>query len=180
MLIGYARVSSSGQSLDIQMEALAEAGCEKVFAEKMSGKSAKDRQQLHDALDFVREGDTLIVTRLDRLARSVGDLHQIIEKLSSKGVGFRCLNQSGVDTDSSTGKLMLAILGAVAQFENDIRRERQMEGIEKAKAAGKYVGRKPSIDPARVRELHGQGLGASAIARELGIGRASVYRSLSA
>lgn len=180
MLIGYARVSSSGQSLDIQMEALAEAGCEKVFAEKMSGKSAKDRQQLHDGLDFVREGDTLIVTRLDRLARSVGDLHQIIEKLSSKGVGFRCLNQSGVDTDSSTGKLMLAILGAVAQFENDIRRERQMEGIEKAKAAGKYVGRKPSIDPARVRELHGQGLGASAIARELGIGRASVYISLSA
>lgn len=180
MLIGYARVSSSGQSLDIQMEALRAAGCEKVFAEKMSGKSAKDRQQLHDALDFVREGDMLIVTRLDRLARSVSDLHQIIEKLSAKGVGFRCLNQSGVDTDSSTGKLMLAILGAVAQFENDIRRERQMEGIEKAKAAGKYVGRKPSIDPARVKELRANGMGPSQIAREMNIGRASVYRMLAA
>ena len=180
MLVGYARVSSSGQSLDIQNSALVEVGCEKVFAEKMSGRSAKDRQQLHDALEFVREGDTLIVTRLDRLARSVTDLHQIVERLTAKKVGFRCLNQSGVDTDSSTGKLMLAILGAVAQFENDIRRERQMEGIEKAKAAGKYRGRKASIDPTRIRELHSQGLGASAIAREMGIGRASVYRALAA
>ena len=181
MLVGYARVSSSGQSLDIQNAALAEARCEKVFAEKMSGKTAKDRQQLQDALEFVREGDTLIVTRLDRLARSVTDLHQIVEKLSAKGVGFRCLNQSGVDTDSSTGKLMLAILGAVAQFESDIRRERQMEGVAKRKAMPNgYPGRKPSIDPARVKELHGQGLGASAIARQMGIGRASVYRALTA
>lgn len=180
MLVGYARVSSSGQSLDLQNEALAEAGCEKVFAETMSGKIAKDRQQLHDALDFVREGDTLIVTRLDRLARSVTDLHQIVEKLSEKKVGFRCLNQSGVDTDSSTGKLMLAILGAVAQFENDIRRERQMEGIAKAKAEGRYQGRPASIDPARVKELRETGLGPAAIARQLGIGRASVYRALAA
>lgn len=178
LLVGYSRVSSSGQSLDIQNSALAEVGCEKVFMEKMSGKTAKDRQQLQDALEFVREGDTLIVTRLDRLARSVSDLHQIVERLSAKGVGFRCLNQSGVDTDSSTGKLMLSILGAVAQFENDIRRERQMEGIEKAKAAGKYQGRKPSIDRNRVKELRGQGLGVSAIARQMGIGRASVYRAL--
>ena len=124
--------------------------------------------------------DRLIVLRLDRLARSVTDLHQIVEKLAAKGVAFRCLNQSGVDTDSSTGKLMLAILGAVAQFENDIRRERQMEGIEKAKAAGKYRGRKPSIDQMRIKELHDRGFGASAIAREMGIGRASVYRALAA
>ena len=180
MLVGYARVSSIGQSLDIQNEALAAAGCEKVFAEKMSGRSTKDRIELAQAMDFVREGDTLIVTRLDRLARSVGDLHQIIENLTEKKVGFRCLNQSGVDTDSSTGKLMMSILGAVAQFENDIRRERQMEGIAKAKAAGKYRGRPVTIDPERVKALREQGLGAAQIARELNIGRASVYRALAA
>ena len=180
MLVGYGRVSSSGQSLDIQLEALAAAGCEKVFAEKMSGRSTTDREQLAMALDFVREGDTLVVTRLDRLARSVGDLHRIIEKLTSKGVAFRCLNQSGVDTDTSTGRLMLAVLGAVAAFENDIRRERQMEGVEKAKAAGKYKGRPASIDPAKVKALHQTGMGAAQIAREMNIGRASVYRALAA
>lgn len=180
MLVGYARVSSQGQSLDIQNEVLAKAGCEKVFAEKMSGRSAKDRIELGHALDFVREGDTLVVTRLDRLARSVGDLHRIVEMLAMKKVGFRCLNQSGVDTDSSTGKLMLAILGAVAQFENDIRHERQMEGVAKAKAAGKYKGRKPTIDPDAVKALRQRGLGASQIAKELKIGRASVYRALAA
>lgn len=178
MLVGYARVSSVGQSLDIQLEALKEAGCEKIFAEKKSGLSAKSRTQLAEALDFVREGDTLIVTRLDRLARSVGDLFQIIEQLQEKGVAFRCLQQGGVDTDSSTGRLMLAILGAVAAFEADIRRERQMEGIAKAKAAGVYQGRKPSIDGEEVRRLHSEGMRPASIARELGIGRASVYRYL--
>jgi DNA invertase Pin-like site-specific DNA recombinase len=180
VLVGYGRVSSSGQSLDIQIEVLTGAGCEKVFAEKVSGRSTGDREQLAQAIDFVRDGDTLIVTRLDRLARSVSDLHQIVEKLAVKGVAFRCLNQSGVDTDTSTGRLMLAVLGAVAQFENDIRRERQAEGIEKAKLAGKYRGRKPSVDVTLVRELRQTGLGPSEIARELGIGRASVYRALAA
>ncbi|NVD46151.1 recombinase family protein [Qipengyuania atrilutea] len=178
MLVGYARVSSTGQSLDIQNDALEAAGCEKVFAEKVSARSTKDRVELAQAIDFVREGDTLVVTRLDRLARSVGDLHRIIEKLTDKKVAFQCLNQSGVDTDSSTGKLMMAILGAVAQFENDIRRERQAEGIAKAKAEGRYRGRKPTIDPARVKELHATGIGPAAIAREMGIARASVYRAL--
>ncbi len=180
MLVGYARVSSSGQSLDIQHDALAQAGCEKVFSEKMSARSTNGREQLAEALDFVREGDTLIVSRLDRLARSVGDLHRIIETLASKGVAFRCLAQAGVDTDTSTGRLMLAMLGAVAAFENDIRRERQLEGIEKAKLAGKYRGRPASIDPERVRELRDTGMGAAQIAKTMGIGRASVYRSLSA
>ena len=180
MLVGYARVSSSGQSLDIQNEALAQSGCDKVFSEKMSGRSTKDREQLALALDFVREGDTLVITRLDRLARSVADLHRIIEQLTEKKVAFRCLNQSGVDTDTSTGRLMLAVLGAVAAFENDIRRERQMEGIEKAKVAGKYRGRPASIDPARVRELRETGMGAAQIAKTLNIGRASVYRALTA
>ncbi len=180
MLVGYGRVSSSGQSLDIQHEALVAAGCEKVFAEKVSGRSTRDRDQLAAALDFVREGDTLICTRLDRLARSVGDLHRIIERLTEKGVAFKCLNQSGVDTDTSTGRLMMSVLCAVAAFENDIRRERQMEGIEKAKLAGKYRGRPQSIDPARVKELRETGMGPAAIAREMGIGRASVYRMLAA
>lgn len=180
MLVGYGRVSSSGQSLDIQLDALTEAGCEKVFAEKVSGRSTRDRIELGNALDFVREGDTLMVTRLDRLARSVADLHQIIERLTTKGVGFKCLNQSGVDTDTSTGKLMLSVLGAVSQFENDIRRDRQMEGVMKAKAEGRYKGRKPSIDSIRVKELHDTGMRPVDIARSLGIGRASVYRALAA
>jgi DNA invertase Pin-like site-specific DNA recombinase len=180
MLIGYARCSSASQSLDLQNEALAQAGCEKVFAEKASGRSTRDRHELAQALDFVREGDTLVVTRLDRLARSVGDLHWIIEKLTDKGVQFRCLSQSGVDTDSSTGRLMLAILAAVAQFENDIRRERQLEGIAKAKAEGRYKGRTATIDAEQVRDLRQQGLGASEIAKRLQIARASVYRALAA
>ena len=180
MLVGYARVSSNGQSLDIQDDALIAAGCEKVFAEKVSGRSTQDREELAQAIDFVRDGDTLVVTRLDRLARSVGDLHRIIERLTVKKVAFRCLNQSGVDTDTSTGRLMISVLGAVAAFENDIRRERQLEGIQKAKVAGKYRGRPATIDPARVKELRGQGMGPAAIARSLGIGRASVYRALAA
>lgn len=180
MLVGYGRVSSSGQSLDIQLEALAAAGCEKVFAEKMSGRSTRDREQLAQALDFVREGDIFAVTRLDRLARSVGDLHQIIERLTEKGVAFRCLNQSAVETETSMGRLLIGVLSAVAAFESDIRRERQMEGVVKAKAAGKYRGRPASINPARVKELRQTGMGASQIAKAMGIGRASVYRMLAA
>lgn len=178
MLVGYARVSSTGQSLDIQQAALAEAGCKKVFSEKKSGLTATGREQLAECLDFVRSGDTLVVTRLDRLARSVGDLFQIIERLQAKGVAFRCLQQGGVDTDSSTGRLMLAILGAVAAFEADIRKERQMEGIARAKEEGVYKGRIASIDGDEVRRLHGEGVRPSDIARRLGIGRASVYRHL--
>lgn len=178
MLVGYARVSTASQSLDIQHEALVQAGCEKVFSEQISGRSTYGRDQLALALDFVRECDTLIVTRLDRLARSVGDLHNIIERLTSKGVAFRCLNQSGVDTNTSTGRLMLAVLGAVAAFENYIRRERQMEGVLKAKAAGKYRGRPISINAARVKELRNTGMNATEIARAMNIGRASVYRAL--
>ncbi|MDG6079728.1 recombinase family protein [Erythrobacter litoralis] len=177
-LVGYARVSSVGQSLEIQEKALSEAGCEKIFAEKRSGLTAKGRRQLEDALDYVREGDTFIVTRLDRLARSVGDLFAIIERLQGKGVAFRCLQQSGVDTDSSTGRLMMAILGAVAAFEADIRKERQLEGIARAKARGVYKGRKRQIDAHEIRTLQEAGMGPSAIAKKMSIGRASVYRYL--
>ena len=178
MLIGYARVSSVGQSLDLQIEALTKAGCEKIFAEKMSGRSTRDRVELANALEFVREGDTFMVTRLDRLARSVSDLHHIMQCLTEKGAEFSCLLQSDVVTSTTTGKLMLSILGAVAEFETDLRRERQMEGIAKAKAAGRYKGRPAKIDASEIKTLKDRGMGASAIARELKIGRASVYRVL--
>lgn len=178
MLVGYARVSSLGQSLDVQHEALKAAGCEKIFSEKRSGTSTAGRDALADALGYVREGDVLIVTRLDRLARSAGDLHTIVKQLTSKGVGFQCLQQSGMDTTTSTGKLLLGVLASIAEFEADIRRERQREGIDRAKAAGVYKGRRPTIDPAAVRSLREQGLGGSEIAKQLGIGRASVYRAI--
>lgn len=180
MLVGYARVSSLGQSVDAQVDALTAAGCERVFAETRSGTSTKDRSELADALAFVREGDVLIVTRLDRLARSASDLHAIVKQLTGKGVGFQCLQQSGMDTTTSTGKLLLGVLASIAEFETDIRRERQREGIERAKAAGVYKGRKRSIDVSAIRELKEQGLGGTEIAKKLGIGRASVYRAINA
>ena len=178
MLVGYARVSSVGQSLDVQLEALQAAGCEKIFSEKRSGTSAVDRAELDAALSFVREGDTLVVTRLDRLARSAGDLHNIVRQLTSKGVAFQCMQQSGMDTSTSTGILLLGVLASIAEFEADIRRERQREGIERAKVAGVYKGRKPSVDAIAVQQLKEEGLGGTEIAKQLGIGRASVYRAL--
>jgi len=178
MIVGYARVSSVGQSLAVQLAALTAAGAEKIFSEKLSGTQASNRPALQDALDFVRDGDELICVRLDRLARSVSDLLAICERLVSKGVGFRCIDQSAIDITSSSGKLMLTILGAVASFENDIRRERQKDGIDAAKLAGVYKGGKARIDVAKVRALRADGLGASQIAATLKIGRASVYRVL--
>lgn len=179
MLVGYARVSSVGQSLEVQLEALSAAGCENIFSEKRSGTSTAGRDELNEALSFVREGDTLMVTRLDRLARSAGDLHEIVKKLAERKVDFRCLQQGGMDTSTSTGKLLLGVLASIAEFEADIRRERQREGIDRAKAAGVYKGRKPTVDADAVRALRAQGLGGSEIAKQLGIGRASVYRALS-
>ena len=178
MDIGYARVSSTGQSLEVQQDQLGTAGCQKVFAEKRSGTSMTGRQALEDAIEFARDGDTLIVTRLDRLARSGSDLQNIVTRLNAKGVGFRCLQQGAVDTTTGMGKLVLGILGAVAEFEADIRKERQLEGIAKAKEAGVYKGRKPSVDVEAVKALKGSGKGPAEIAKELGIGRASVYRAL--
>ncbi len=178
MLVGYARVSTVGQSLDIQEETLRAAGCEKIFAEKRSGASQQDRKALEEALEFVRDGDALVVTRLDRLARSVMDLRNIVDRLDAKDAGFTCLQQGAIDTTRSDGKLLLNILASFAEFELDIRKERQMEGIAKAKAAGKYKGRPASIDASKVQQLKAEGMGASEIAREMGIGRASVYRAL--
>lgn len=178
-MVGYARVSTSEQSVDVQDAALRSAGAEKVFAEKLSG-TTSNRPQLQAAVDFCRDGDTFIVTRLDRFARSSVDLHNIVAALVAKGVDFRCTEQSGVDTSTSSGKLMLGMLGAVAEFETAIRRERQLEGIARAKRAGIYTGRKATINHGEVLQLHKDGKGATEIAALLGIGRASVYRIINA
>ena len=179
-IIGYARVSSLGQSLDVQDEQLRSAGCERVFSEKITGTTTKGRDRLEEAITYSREGDVLVVTRLDRLARSLVDLRGIVDRLSAKGVGFRALQQGAIDTTRSDGRLMLNILASFAEFETDIRKERQMEGIAKAKAASVYKGRKPSVPIDEVRRLASEGVGPTAIAKRLGIGRASVYRALSA
>ncbi|PTW45598.1 DNA invertase Pin-like site-specific DNA recombinase [Sphingomonas faeni] len=177
MIVGYARVSTTDQDNTIQTDALTAAGAEKVFAERKSGTTAINRDQLHAAIDFVREGDTLICTRLDRLARSAQDLLTIIQTLADKGVGFRCAEQAGVDTTTISGKLTLTILAAVAEFETAIRKERQLEGIAAAKAKGTvYKGRQPSIDVAKVRDMRASGHGPAAIAKAMGITRQSVYR----
>lgn len=162
-MVGYARVSSAGQCLEIQQEQLVNAGCEKLFAEKQSGTSTNNRMALHDALEWLREGDALVVTRLDRLARSGKDLYDIIDQLSKKQVGFRCLQQGAVDTTTSMGKLVLGILGAVAEFETTIRKERQREGIEKAKARGVYKGRPASIDVSKIQSLKSAGMPSAAL-----------------
>lgn len=175
-ILGYARVSSTGQSLEVQVEQLRAAGATKIFEEKVSGTSQRGRDQLAAALDYVREDDVFLVTRLDRLARSVTDLREIVDRLLAKGVEFRAIQQGAIDTSSSGGRLMLNMLAAVAEFEGDLRRERQMEGIEKAKAAGVYKGRPRSINPADITALEVEGLGPAAIAKRLGIGRSSVYR----
>lgn len=176
--IGYARVSSAGQSLDVQLDQLRAAGCDKVFAEKRSGTTTEGRDQLALALDYVREGDTIVVTRLDRLARSVMDLSAIIGRLTAKSVGFRALQQGAFDTTTATGKVVLNVLAAFAEFEADLRRERQLEGIAKAKAEGRYQGRPPSMDVEAVRRLKAEGVRPAEIARRLGLARSSVYRAL--
>ena len=177
-LYGYARVSSLDQDLTLQEETLRAAGCHIVRAEKRSGAGREGRTELRLLLDFLHAGDTLVVTRVDRLARSVKDLQDIVHELKAKGVALKATEQP-VDTGSAAGKAFLDMLGVFAEFETNLRRERQLEGIRAAKARGVYKGRKPSIDPAEVRRLReAEGLGPAAIARRLGIGRASVYRVL--
>jgi len=176
MIVGYARVSTTDQSLDVQLDALKAAGCEKVFAEKQSGSTAQ-REQLQAALEFVREGDTLVVTRLDRFARSQHDLHNMVAMLRDKGVGFRCTEQAGIDTTTSMGKLLIGVLASVAEFETDLRRERQREGIAAAKAQGRYKGGKTRIDPLEVRRLLSEGMRPGAVAKALGCSRMTVHRA---
>jgi DNA invertase Pin-like site-specific DNA recombinase len=174
---GYARVSTTDQDLTIQIDALNAAGCENIRQEKVSGTSIQGRDELNTLLEFLREGDELVVTRVDRLARSIRDLQNIVYDLNKKGVTISATEQP-IDTKTSAGKCFLDMLGVFGEFETNLRKERQMEGILKAKEKGVYKGRKPTVDVVKVRELRDSGLGASAIAKELGIGRASVYRAL--
>ena len=177
MKYGYARVSSNSQDLSIQEAALLGAGCDLVRSEKRTGTTTEDRTELSTLLSFVRKGDAIVVTRIDRLARSVADLSTIVKELEAKGVTLQATEQP-IDTSTAAGRCFLQMLGVFAEFESAIRRERQLEGIAKAKTDGVYKGRKVSIDTAGVRRMAGDGVGASEIARTLKIGRASVYRIL--
>lgn len=177
-IYGYARVSSIDQDLAIQEAALRAAGCQVIRSEKKSGTNRDGRTELATLLDFLHEGDTLMVTRIDRLARSIGDLQDIVRTLKTKRVALRATEQP-IDTATASGKAFLDMLGVFAEFETNLRRERQMEGIAAAKARGVYKGRRRQIDEVEIRRLrHEEKLGATAIARRLSIGRASVYRIL--
>lgn len=175
---GYARVSATDQDLTIQREALTAAGCDVIREETRSGTKMAGRRELQTLLEFLREGDTLVVTRLDCLARSMDDLTTLARQLQEKDVTLRATEQP-VDTGNAAGKAFFQMLGVFAGFETNLRKERQAEGIAKAKAKGVYKGRKPSIDVEEVRRLRDvEGMGATEIARELGLARSSVYRVL--
>lgn len=180
--IGYARVSSVGQSLDVQLEKLVKAGCTKVYQEKRSGRQYENRPELQRCLEFAREGDILVISRLDRLARSVLDLAKIADLLHRKGVALRVLDQS-IDTTTSEGRLMFGLLGAFAQFEADIRAERQADGIQLAKQKGVKFGRKVAltdVQKATIRRLKDQeGFSVGQLGERFQVGRATVYRALS-
>ena len=177
MKVGYARVSSSGQSLDVQVDTLNNSGCEKIFQEKVSGTSTQGRDKLRECLDFVREGDEVVFTRVDRVARSVLDLQLIVKELTDKKVTITSTEQP-ISTKDATSKCFLDMLGVFAELETNLRKERQMEGIARAKTKGVYKGRKSNINVEKIKSLKDEGMGATAIARELGIHRDSVYRLL--
>ena len=162
--------------MTIQRKALKAAGCEVIREEKISGGSRKGRKELDTLLDFLRSGDTLIVTKLDRLARSTLDMLTLITDLGKRGVGVRSLAERDIDTTTAAGKLMLTVFAAVAQFERERIKERQAEGIAKAKEKGVYKGGKPRIDRAEVARLKAGGLNPTQISKELGINRVTAYR----
>src|SRR6476619_1266514 len=181
-IVGYARVSSTGQDLTTQLEKLGGAGCmpENIFKEKRSG-TDRGRPELQRCLGYVRKGDTLLVSKLDRLARSTVDLYNIVAQLQAKGVSFKVLDDPSIDTTSRTGKLVMGILALIAEFENDIRRERQMDGIAKAKDRGVKLGRKPQLLPDRVVEIQNLRAGGATvpdIIKRTGFSKASIYRAL--
>jgi DNA invertase Pin-like site-specific DNA recombinase len=176
---GYARVSTDDQDCSIQENALYAAGCDIVRSEHKSGTTTDGRRELETLLDFIRSGDTLMITRVDRLARSVADLEGIVAILKERGAFLRATEQP-IDTSTPAGVAFLQMLAVFAQFETAIRRERQMEGIAKAKEAGAYKGRKPTVPVDEVRRLKSEGIRPADIARRLKIGRGSVYRALGA
>ena len=180
--VGYARVSSTGQDLAVQLEKLESAGCDKIFKEKRSGINA-GRPELKRCLEYLREGDTLFVAKIDRLARSTSDLYRIISTLADKGAAFKVIDDPTIDTTSRTGRLVMGILALISEFENDIRRERQMDGIKKARERGTRFGRKPLLVTAtiqNVRKLRKAGKTVPEIMRLTELSKASIYRALSA
>ena len=179
-IVGYARVSSIGQSLKVQTDKLNEYGCDKVFQEKRSGTTAQ-RLELKNCLDYVRDGDVLVITKLDRLARSTLHLHKIVNDLNNKNVGFKVLDQS-IDTTTKEGRLMFSILASIAEFETELRKERQMEGIAKAKENGVHFGRKSKLTDNQIIELkqkRADGVLIKNLMLEYELSKASVYRLLS-
>lgn len=176
-VVGYARVSSVGQSLNVQLDKLKD--CDKIFKEKKTGTSSR-RPRLKACLEYVREGDTLVVTRLDRLARSTLHLCQVADQLQEKGVNLKVIDQS-IDTSDATGRLLFNMLGAIAQFETEIRAERQMDGIRNAKARGVQMGRRKSLSDAECLELRQrrkQGELIKNLMKDYKLSKASVYRYL--
>ena len=175
MKIALARDSSVGQNLDSQLIALKEYGCEKIFQEKKSGTKREGREVLEECLEYVREGDEFVVTRIDRCSRSVLDLQLIIKLLDQKKVTFAATEQS-INTKTPEGKCFLNMLSVFSEFETNLRRERQMDGIKANK--DKFKGRGQTINVERIKTLKNEGLGATAIAKEMNIDRTSVYRLL--
>lgn len=175
---GYARVSSIDQDYALQEKALRAAGCEIVRSEKASGTKRSGRTELQLLLEFLHDGDTLMVTRVDRLARSIKDLQDIVHLLKEKNVTLKATEQP-IDTHTAAGKAFLDMLGVFAEFETNLRRERQLEGIAAAKQRGAYSGRKKSIDDSEIQRLRfEENLRPTEISRQLGIGRTSVYRAI--
>lgn len=180
-VVGYARVSSVGQDHGGQLSRLKDAGATKIFAEKRSGLDGT-RPELARCLEYVREGDTLVVTKLDRLARSTADLYRTISALLEKGVTFKVLDDAAVDTSSRTGKLVLGILALIAEFETEIRRERQMEGIARAKAEGRVGGRPKKVTAEMeksIAKLRDEGLSIRMVAAKVGLSKATIQKVLS-
>ena len=178
-VVGYARVSTLDQDHTTQIERLKSANCEKIFSEKKSGTSKKGRTALDECIEFMRKGDSLVITKIDRLARSARDLHNIVHDLEKQGISLLVLDQN-IDTSTSTGKAFLGMLATFAEFETNIRKERQLEGIAKAKERGVYKGRKATAKAkkAEMLELLEQGMSKPKIAKELGVSVASVYNVL--
>lgn len=179
-IVGYARVSSSRQDTDLQSKRLRAAGVTKLFAEKKSGLDG-ERPELTGMLEYVREGDTLLVTKLDRLARSTADLYRIVSALAAKGVAFKVLDDPTVDTSTRTGKLVMGILALIAEFETEIRRERQMEGIARAKAEGRVGGRPKKVTALleqQIAKLRADGLSIRRIAAKVELSKATIQKVL--
>jgi len=183
MIVGYMRTSTIDQvaGIEAQERDLNAAGCKRIFTEQVSSVDVKERHQLKEALGFIREGDVLVVTKLDRLARNVAHMCEVLKQIEAKGASLRILGM-GIDTATPTGKLMLNLLGSIAQFEREIMLERQIEGIQKAKILGKYKGRAPTAQRMKpeIDALMAQRVGATEIAKRLGISRASVYNVIRA